>query len=56
MPDPFGLQTPERRDTRSREELVHRIRREFDGLAGLTLTLGALVLPIAPLPVRAGEH
>jgi hypothetical protein len=39
MPDPFGLQTPERRDTRSREELVHRVRREFDGLPGLTLTL-----------------
>jgi hypothetical protein len=40
MPDPFGtLQGPERRDTRSRDELVGRVRREFEGLAGLTLTL-----------------
>jgi hypothetical protein len=39
MPDPFRLQTRERRDTRSRDELVHRVRREFDGLAGLTLTV-----------------
>jgi hypothetical protein len=40
MPDPFGSQPrAERRDTRSRDELIRRIRTEFDGLAGLTLTL-----------------
>ena len=42
MPDAsWALAYPdrERRDTRTREELVSRVHREFDGLAGLTLTL-----------------
>jgi hypothetical protein len=39
MPDPFAMHSPDRRDTRSRDELIGRVRREFDGLGGLTLTL-----------------
>jgi hypothetical protein len=33
------MQRQERRDTRSRDDLILRVRQEFQGLAGLTLTL-----------------
>jgi len=42
MEDAYAVHTSverERRDNRSREELIGRLRREFDGLAGLTLTV-----------------
>jgi hypothetical protein len=40
MPDAFdAMQPSERRDLRSRDELIRRVQQEFEGLAGLALTL-----------------